>query len=537
MKYLLIISATLAAFLLILLSPIVPGYLFTDIQIIDNDFEGLFPIDLQDSFEQDFNDVSAEKNIAVLTVHGIGRHCIGYADELISGITKHMGLSIADPEQDNFPLTGCVGESKYYDLDYRLDTLCEAIHGEKNSDRDCHRLSLRLDISDFPTRVNKNLFVTGYLRIQDYRFPTDVHLGSVKLRLYELTWDTATRWAKDTYVGFPDSESDKSRALFNRDLKRQIINESIADAVLYLGDYRPFIQFPLLMSFCKIVSDIALDSPSNDAYDFSCDFKKIEAGLENSNGTKSEIVILTHSLGTRMVFDALGLIAEDDFAETFVKQLRSKGALYGKEFTASDFSATGVIRDVFQQRTNKIFTLANQVPLLELGVVDTYTEFFSPGTDDIGVGFAHFLEGRDKGSNTQSPLQLVAFTDPNDLLSYNLKCWYYLRVLKYYDQVKEQQKKDNYFYQKYFSSCNLPTEPDHRHAVQMKRAELWNYTKNSISLTDVTVDFSNLEYPYVFDDPGAAHSAFFTDKTIHRLIACGGKKGKIEPDKCAVQSQ
>ena len=535
-----VLSALLVILVLaiVLAIPIAHRFTSTDIKTIDNDFNGIFSDASVEASSSDAQSPIAAKTIHILTVHGIGRHCIGYADGLVTGIARQAGLTYAQSVKQLFTEADCTRPiTDYNKFENDQITLCDLIYDQKIddqklSDRNCQHLLLDVDvINSSGERVDTSAFYSGYIRTQDYLVPHGSE-GSIKLRLYELTWDPATRWAKYFYVSDHDSEFDGDRELINKYLKRQVINESIADAVLYLGDYRPVMLYPILMAFCKMVSDSVLDdTPGTEK--FVCDFDKIAKNLlgDEDFAENNEIVIVTHSLGTRMVFDALGIIANSGF----VGNMREKLADLKIRFSDKGFAGvleekSQKIRDVFRQSTGKIFALANQIPLLELGTINNPTNFnLRP---DLGERFAAFLRGRTDQARNIEPLQLVAFTDPNDLLSYNLKCWYYLNVLKHHKEIREKKKRDEGLYRKYFKRCTIPKDDPLLNEKTEKQQSFWKATDRYVDITDVTVSLSGAGFPFIFADPVSAHSKYFDDETIFQLIACGGKIGGQGPNKC-----
>ena len=93
------------------------------------------------------------------------------------------------------------------------------------------------------------------------------------LTVYELTWDSATRGIKERYMdeslsgeGFGNIRLDQPQSwrhiyraegnyVANRFVKERLVNNELLDAVLYLGEYRPFVQVPLLLTLCRVVTD------------------------------------------------------------------------------------------------------------------------------------------------------------------------------------------------------------------------------------------------------------------------------------------
>lgn len=518
---------------LIALLPMLPGKFFTFIERIDLDFNGVFRGNTKAGETVEGVSSSEEKTIHLLVIHGIGRHCIGYADRLVSGIGKFADLTAGENEKHIFDRPeqcGEVGDSNEFENAQTKD--CKLIHGQPFSDRDCQILKVKYSFTDSATGEEKtSIQYPGYIRTQDYKINGNGQ-GKVVLRLYELTWDPTTRWAKDFYVQAADDNFNQSRVAINEAMKRRIINESISDAVLYLGEYQPMMQYPVLMSLCKVITDAVGVESDSDKY-FTCDLQKVINAFDRNPDffDSNDIVMMTHSLGTRMLFDTLGLIGHED--ENFLKRLKENlgknGITIDVPDGSDDMDVAQQVRDIIGIATSKIFTLANQVPLLELGTVKT------PGTFDVdldlGEGFQEFIEGRINKSRSYwkevDPLQIVAFTDPNDLLSYNLKCWYYLRVLRYHDDIKKQMGEDKgNFIKHWFKSCEPDTgnSPQRQEAELKTREEFWKVAEDYVSIADVTVKLKGIRYPRLFADPSGAHSHYFNDDIVYKLIARGGQK-------------
>nr|VFK58022.1 MAG: hypothetical protein BECKTC1821F_GA0114240_102134 [Candidatus Kentron sp. TC] len=552
-KFLYMLSIVALLMAVVIVSPVVRGWFHTDIEQIDRDFEGIFGVGAGSGSAAGGGSSGNEKTIHLLVIHGIGRHCIGYADNLTTGIARHA---------DFFPTTDeaslylspeqCGKDIANRNFDDEQDKVCDLIREQNIPGHSCQQLEMRASYIDpgFSEDQRTPLQIPlGYIRTQNYAIKGHAD-GAAGLRLHELTWDPTTRWAKNFYVQKSDDISNRSRAILNRTLKQRIINESISDAVLYLGRYRSMMQYPLLMSFCKIMSDAA-GLPRQDDKDFTCDLRKIADKLDSPGALeaffeKNEVVIMTHSLGTRMLFDTLGLIGHDDFVSRFKKSLAENDATITIQIPERDPIQTRRILDVFGIAINKVFTLANQVPLLELGrvMVTSFDE-----RPDLGTGFDRFAKRRvDKGSESYgyaaSPLQLVAFTDPNDLLSYNLKCWYYLRVLREQKDIQrmsgETEGEQEKFFKNYFSSCEVDEQEGKPKglivAEKEKRKGFWEAAMDKyVKISDVTANLKGIRYPLLFSDPSGAHSQYFEDETIFGLIACGGASGTAERISCKIE--
>jgi len=111
-------------------------------------------------------------------------------------------------------------------------------------------------------------------------------------------------------------------------------------------------------------------------------------------------------------------------------------------------------------------------------------------------------------------LQVVAFTDHDDFLSFNLKCWYYLNVVRFNrDVLKERERHtrpDGTVDAKYqFKRCDSGGEK-----------EFWDLIRKKITISNVIVRLG-LRVPWLFSNPLGAHSNYWVDDEVHQLIACG----------------
>ncbi len=547
----------------------------TSIQYIDQSFSGI-----NASMEID-------KTVRLLVVHGIGTHCIGYADSLVQGVAgesnskpllssasydnwlesiskvrenKHnkeikdlenirlVTLSKEELEKAQllpfYPLldSHCTpidsGKMSSIDNDYnsleqsKIDT-CRAIHNAKGNDTDCQKLTLTFKYFDQNTKSEKkSTFVVGFIRVKNYHFGNSPNSTKPALKLYELTWDTTTRWAKSRYISH-DRHFDSKRDLANRLIKMDVINQSVSDAILYLGKYQSVMQYPILQAFCKLVVDGSLQ---NSKFDFECPLENLDNLSLKDFSSENELAIISHSLGTRMVFDSLGILGNGDrFFEKYTNKLVSENNVVFATQSSDYSSMANYIRNVFSTSLGKIFALTNQVPLLELASLSNPFDFGLGHTQrDLGNGFRNFLVNRDI---SQQPLQITSFSDPNDLLTYNLKCWYYLHVLRHQPHVRQRAVQYHNetgqdlrtFHEKLFSDCSMIDSDrgkESEFAVKWRDIydELW-LSEDSINLADVSVNLRGLQLPSFYSDPNAAHTNYFDEgeNNIFKLIAQGGE--------------
>jgi hypothetical protein len=158
-----------------------------------------------------------------------------------------------------------------------------------------------------------------------------------------------------------DSGLNRNRAWLNKMLKLQTMDWGLGDAALYLGDSKPDMQVPVTKALEQVLDDSKPDD---------------------------RLAIITHSLGSTITFDAIAPLVS---ARPEMRAL----------FRASD--GTGHLipsHTVF-------YMFANQYGLLTLGDKTPLD-----GLDDA-LKCTTLRAGREA-------VQVYAFTDPNDLLSYPL---------------------------------------------------------------------------------------------------------------------
>ncbi len=186
-----------------------------------------------------------------------------------------------------------------------------------------------------------------------------------ELEVAYFVWSSLTRQQKET-LQF-DSSSPFKRATLNGDLKVGLINDCFADAILYASSQGDAVRHAAVRAVCTALGG-----------------RRGATGVcELAPGAASEpVIFVTESLGSKVVMDALGTIWNEH---------RSRGA--GPAFR----------RRAAAVRT--VFMLANQLPLMNLA---------APGASlrDVLATLGELPGGEAR--------TLVAFSDPNDLLSYRL---------------------------------------------------------------------------------------------------------------------
>jgi hypothetical protein len=221
-----------------------------------------------------------------------------------------------------------------------------------------------------------------------------IELRSSTIDVMFLTWSPLTASYKkalaydhSTHYGgaFP-----YTRASLNRQLKRGLINDCMTDVVVYGGANGRTIRRAAKESVCLAMGG------------------RIEGAACNvpDGASPAALAFVTESLGSKLVFDAILSIwaaAEKSDDTTAVPRL------------ATSLAATRMI-----------YMVANQLPLLDVAGTSTADRALeavleSPMTDDHSRDvFDVISRARRHAAPSAKPMTVVAFSDPNDLLSYRI---------------------------------------------------------------------------------------------------------------------
>lgn len=232
-----------------------------------------------------------------------------------------------------------------------------------------------------PAFDNKKL---GVLRVKRL-LNTD---ESQELIYYELTWSEITQ-AEKAKLAYDNSGEYSYRRADVNNLLKQFANDTGPDPMIYLGSSREKILASFRSAFCWMIShnwDEISDRTSQHCQPLT------KVALKNLSEDNYSIV--SHSLGSRIVMDGMQNIAER-FAEEAKMHQTSMEA--------------GFMNGLKKQQIS-LYMLSNQLPLLQMGskapdVTSNKDAYCQP--DGI-----HYGERLVKSTN------IIAFSDPNDILSY-----------------------------------------------------------------------------------------------------------------------
>jgi hypothetical protein len=176
---------------------------------------------------------------------------------------------------------------------------------------------------------------------------------------------------------------------------KKFSNDTGPDPIIYLGQSRVPILAAYAQSFCWMATKDWEELPNSGKH--AC------LGLNDSNAdriAKDNYVMISHSLGSRIVMDGTQRIAS--MLANPEKHLGSN-----KQYTLS----TKAIQ-ALQNKRIPFFMLSNQLPMLQLG----------RELPEVAGQEASYCDP--KGANYKKRMlketEIIAFSDPNDLLSYGI---------------------------------------------------------------------------------------------------------------------
>ncbi|MEW8625670.1 MAG: hypothetical protein AB2551_07970 [Candidatus Thiodiazotropha sp.] len=412
------------------------------------------------------NETQESTKTFVVFVHGIGSHCIGYSQQMMEGIATNGGYY--GPAQTSkmvakgYDEKSCTTLGSYTEVTSPMHDRERTNSGEKTCTEIWSDSKLMRDINE-DTGENCKLIryggeVLGFVR--KFEFLKDVKNGAGQKSMvgYEIVWDPSTSFVKSKYLNFLHSLTANQMYLFNEWGKDSLLHNKLADAVLYISDYKSFMQYPLAIGFCEVLMDAAgVYRPNEQSVDCGYERARELAKLSSQGkppGFKGEIVLITHSLGSRMVFDTL----VDLQTGKFLRKICEDYYVSSTKDEVDNICGTTLtlahnLRDLFNQKLNKIYMMSNQIPLLSMplqaidelkiqkcqkevrgtegssieGWEHCVTSARSTSENAIGSRLSKLVTSRKQSTErmgkTPKELQWVSFTEPNDLLNYNLKCW------------------------------------------------------------------------------------------------------------------
>ncbi|AZD01432.1 hypothetical protein [Pseudomonas chlororaphis] len=432
-----------------------------------------------------------DSHVRLIFVHGVGDHCPGYALDPETGwlSTENaaaMGLT---------PVSNVEPVAHFIDVSVYMKGIKDRSSGVSFAKKD-YRLTL-------PDRAE------------------------VEVEAIEITWSSLTQWIKSTQLGYdsPSIFADKDsppclqrggvdlastvqapwRVPINKTIKEQVFDRNLADAMLYAGTYRQTIERGLAEGLCHAVTPTADDA------------KCIWPSAQDSDRSAYKNLFVTHSLGSRMIYDMFLDLMSDAKENIIPLDERQKARPFIERMLAD---------------TPAFYMMANQLALLGLANVspdirsvnprplsNTTGQLIEPAKGSNGssppLPFSLAVESEAPGvpelpkapseplvfdnvllkignlkalaaAKTRRPvtkLEIVSFNDTNDLLTWHIPSWY--------DTAK----------------ASAPG-------------------RQVIHVTDVFVRNAT-RWLYLFEDPADAHVNYFNNPSVRNIIRCGAAKGKV----------
>jgi hypothetical protein len=219
--------------------------------------------------------------------------------------------------------------------------------------------------------------------------------ASKELLYYELSWSAITAPEKSALEYDNSGEYSYRRADIN-DMLKKFSNDTAPDPMIYFGDKHDAILTSFRQSFCWMVRSDWESLPSKTSEFCNPMVTQTIENLINDNYS-----VVSHSLGSRITIDAL-----QSYIELFSDDNK----------TLNDPEMKAKIVSAFKNQTIPLYMLSNQLPMLQMGqrlpeVTDSKAAYCSPAG-------SHYNE------RILTKTSIIAFSDPNDLLSYAIPYGY-----------------------------------------------------------------------------------------------------------------
>ena len=214
---------------------------------------------------------------------------------------------------------------------------------------------------------------------------------SREMLFYELTWSAITNPEKELLKYDTSGAYSFRRAEVNQMLK-EFSNDTSPDPMIYLGKSKEKILASFRTAFCWMVGR---------EWDALPDYSDKECHIDQNAINylpNDEYAIVSHSLGSRIVMDGM-----HSFAQRMAKTSNAKHT------QIESVTINGFI-EKFQQKSIPFYLMSNQLPLLEMG--EEPPEIVNQQDEYCVVG------GKYYNKRLVNKMSIIAFSDPNDLLSY-----------------------------------------------------------------------------------------------------------------------
>lgn len=419
----------------------------------------------------------------IVFIHGVGDHCPGYALDPDYGwlnrqIATQIGLRAVE---------GTLKEPIFVsDSDF--------VPGKKTTDK-TSRVSYRtadFEYNGIPIHAVEITWseLTQWIKTQQLDYDSTVPLPKAQDRRSDCFYTLPSDPEK-----FPRSSAPPPRAYVNRMLKEQVLNRSLADTLIYVGDRGPAIQRGVAEALCLALGGVKYPIGSHgEGQGHMCEWPSAKREGQRADEARKYFFV-THSLGSRILYDTLLGLTGD-----IVNPNRPT------------FSATGPANEVEGARayvchmiaqTAAVYMMANQLPVLGLayddpkrgseagatrldveeglplrgcGAGSTPDEVASSSEPvDRSIMLDHFEQMWERAREEEllsqdAKLTIVAFTDTNDLLSWPIPKWY----LKNDEGKQLPMTITNVYVRNTTPWFGFLAWPDAAHVDYLSRKEVWD---------------------------------------------------------------
>jgi len=233
-----------------------------------------------------------------------------------------------------------------------------------------------------PSNPNQEIGNLRVTRMQDNE-------NNKEFIFYELTWSSTTIEAKKILDFDKSGDYKYKRAAFNNTMKG-FLDDVIPDPMIYLLDPNKYIQKAAQQSTCWM-----LGKSWNELKDGEKQVCHVSSHQEMQNLKRENIIFITHSLGSKIMLDTLTDIVE-------MVSTADKNSSH----------ASQLIIDELKTKKLTVFMLANQLPLLQITqhkpkISGKIPQYCTP-------------KGSYYNQRVFDKVNIIAFSDPNDLLSYDI---------------------------------------------------------------------------------------------------------------------
>lgn len=215
-----------------------------------------------------------------------------------------------------------------------------------------------------------------------------------ELHFYELSWSVITQPEKDFLAASDSSLYAAHRAEVNQELK-VFVNNLVVDPALYTGMKKNMIIESASQAICWMLHKNWKILPNHSVA--TCSRENVEDmfNLLAAN-TSQDFSFISHSLGSRIVVDMLD----------------KEVSRISRKHKGSSSKTIKKIHNLIKNFEFRLYMMSNQLPLLQLGrapaeITGQYNQYCLP-------------DGKHYQNRFLDKLFIVAFSDPNDLLSYNI---------------------------------------------------------------------------------------------------------------------